>query len=201
MAKIITDINELDFNKTYTYADYISWQFDEIVELIKGKIFRMSPPSPNLDHQRSSSKLHTKIGNYLSKQKCELFSAPFDVYLTPENAEKATIVQPDLCVVCDIKKLDQRGCKGAPDLIVEILSKSTAKKDVDDKFKLYEANGVREYWIVHPKDQTILQYFLDIETKKYILKENRPFTSSESISSYIFPDLIIDLQDIFQPLE
>lgn len=118
--KIIRNINLLDFEKTYTYADYLLWQFEERLKLIKGKIFKMAAV-PSMQHQRIASRLHTYIGHYLLNQPCELFSAPFDVRLLDKkksiksNKEIYTVVQPDLCVVCDKEKLDERGCLGSPD--------------------------------------------------------------------------------------
>ena len=192
---MITDINQLDFNKTYTYADYLLWQFSERVELIKGKIFEMSP-APNLRHQTYLGNLYVILRSFLQKNKCKIFVAPFDVRLSKKRKDKLveTVVQPDICVICDLSKLDDRGCIGSPDLIIEILSPSTKKKDITDKYELYEQNGVKEYWIVDADHQTLLKYVL--QNKKYI--GEKILDASENVTSTIFPDLIIELSEVFE---
>lgn len=143
-----TNIDQLDLNGTYSYADYLKWQFDDFVEIIKGKVYKM-PPAPTRYHQDISREIERPIANYFYKKTCKVYSAPFDVRfpINGEERENAiyTVVQPDICVICDYKKLDDKGCLGAPDLIIEIASPSTAKKDLNEKFNLYESAGVREY--------------------------------------------------------
>lgn len=161
---MITDIHSLDPNGTYTYADYLKWRFDEQVELIKGKIYRMSP-APKMAHQWVSNKLSFLLNKHFEGQLCTIFEAPFDVRLPIGNdrfPEKIyTVVQPDICVICDDSKLDEDGCLGAPDLIVEITSTSTYKKDFNEKFNWYEKAGVREYWIAIPSEKAIQVYYLE----------------------------------------
>ena len=198
---MITSLDKLDLNKRYTYADYLNWQLEEMVELIKGKVFKMSP-APGRRHQAISSRLHISIGHYLIGQKCEIYSAPFDVRLPlPSDGKKNghidTVVQPDLCIICDPAKLDERGCLGAPDWIIEILSKSTAQKDLKDKFELYQSAGVREYWIVHPAEGSVLPYFLN-EEGKYALPRPNPFVEGEQVPVYVFEDLEVDLGEVFR---
>ena len=113
-------------------------------ELIDGAAYAMSP-APKTNHQRLSFFIALEIGKYLEGRSCEAFSAPFDVRLADD-----TVVQPDLSVICDKSKIDEKGCSGAPDLVVEILSDSTAYKDETEKRLLYERVGVREYWIINP---------------------------------------------------
>ncbi|MGF1533551.1 MAG: Uma2 family endonuclease, partial [Bernardetiaceae bacterium] len=179
--KPITDINELDLNGTYSYADYLTWRLEQSVELIKGKIFKMSP-APSMRHQRVSGKLYVKAFLALKEKPCELFSAPFDVRLLDKkkssqlNQDVYTVVQPDICVICDKGKLDERGCIGAPDLIIEILSPGNSKKEMKIKYALYEESGVREYWIVFPSEQVLQQFVLD-EKNRYVLKNS--FTEDE----------------------
>lgn len=108
-----------------------------------------------------------------------------------------TIVQPDLCVICDLSKLDDQGCNGAPDWTVEILSPSTSKKDLTEKYDIYEHAGVKEYWIVHPSDATVIPYRLDA-TGKYQLIRNTPFSKEESIQVGIFPEFRVSLEEIFE---
>jgi Uma2 family endonuclease len=132
------------------------------------------------------------------KGKCEVFYAPIDVRLslTGETADDKieTTVQPDICVVCDLSKLDERGCLGAPDLIVEILSPSTARRDLNEKFHLYEATGVREYWIVYP-EKDVLKVFLLQENGKY--DEGTIYVKTGKAPVHIFEGLYIDLKKLF----
>lgn len=197
MPSIVTDFDELDLNGTYTYADYLLWQFKERVELIKGRIFKMSP-APNTSHQLISSKLQGNLFVHLKDKSCYLFSAPFDVRLFDTkksafvNRDIYTVVQPDLCVVCDKNKLDEKGCLGAPDLVIEILSPGNSKKEVDNKFDLYQESGVREYWIVQPIDQNVFIFTLSDSGVFVGLKP-----ATEQLRSVIFPELSIDLKEIF----
>ena len=192
----ITNINQLDLNKLYTYADYLTWQFQERVELIKGKIFKMSP-APKRVHQKIEGYIYTEINLFLRKKTCDVYPAPFDVRLikkTAKDQEIETVVQPDICVICDREKLDDRGCIGAPDLIVEILSPSTKNKDIKDKFELYEQNDVKEYWIVDPSNKTVIKYTL--EKGKYIGDKIRG--EEEILNSSILPELSINLSEVFE---
>jgi Uma2 family endonuclease len=161
----------LDTNKRYTYADYLTWVDNKMRELINGIVKLMSPASSS-KHQVIGGDLYSELRALVKKKKknCMVFYAPFDVRL-PKNGETEddkiyTVVQPDICVVCDLSKIDKRGCLGAPDLIVEIQSPSTAKYDFMEKFPLYESSGVREYWVVFPYDEAI-QVFLLQENGKY----------------------------------
>lgn len=133
--KPITDISQLDFKKQYTYADYLTWRFEERVELIKGWLYKMSP-APRRYHQKVEGVLHAKIWHYFENSNSEVYQSPFDVRLKRnkgQNDEIDTVVQPGICVVCDLDKLDDAGCLGAPDLMVEILSDNTAKKGLQRK--------------------------------------------------------------------
>lgn len=196
---MIHDISVLDTNKLYTYADYLTWQVQERLELIKGRLFKMSP-APLRYHQELSSALHREFSSYLKRKPCKVFHAPFDVRLPKSQIELRdkqiyTVVQPDIVVVCDHAKLDRKGCLGAPDLIVEILSPSTAAKDVKDKFVLYEEAGVQEYWIVHP-EEAILEVFRPDAGGKYQL--DRIYTREDTVKVGIFEDCSIALYDIFE---
>ena len=139
---MITSLSQLDLNKKYSYAEYLTWQFQEHLELIRGRIFRMTP-APTRRHQKASFKLSLQIGNYLNNRSCEVYTAPFDVRFPKEGGDDNTytVVQPDICVICDKSKLDDRGCVGAPDFIIEILSPTTGAKDATIKFDLYEEQG------------------------------------------------------------
>lgn len=198
----ITNINQLDMDGIYSYADYLLWKFEERVELIKGKIFKMSP-APSRRHQEVSGNLFGEIHNVFKGHKCKLYAAPFDVRLpmlassplerTGGEDKILTVVQPDLCVVCDLNKLDEKGCIGAPDLIIEILSPSNSKKELKNKFDLYEESGVKEYWIVYPNEENL--YINVLENGKY--KTSRPIIDGY-VTSIIFPDLKIHTSDIFR---
>ena len=163
---MITDFNQLDLSKSYTYADYLTWQFEDRVELIKGKIFKMSP-APSRKHQECSGNLFGLLWAEMKGSDCKLFASTFDVRLpkksTSKEKEVYTVVQPDLCIICDQAKLDDKGCTGAPDLVVEILSPHTSKKDLRDKYSLYEEYGVKTYWVIYPGEKTMEVYQLDEE--------------------------------------
>lgn len=192
----ITKFEDLDLSKSYTYADYLKWKFEERVELIKGFI-RKTSPAPSRLHQGVSMRLSITLGYFFTNKNCQIFAAPFDVRLPIKKGKKdTTVVQPDLCVVCDLSKLDDLGCNGAPDLIVEILSPGNSKHDTDTKFKLYEEAGVPEYWIVSPQEQLVLVYVL--KNEKYI--GLAPFPSGTKIQSKTFPDLIVNVDDVFRDL-
>lgn len=178
----------------YTYEDYLKWDFEEIVELIKGKIFAKAA-APNRKHQEVSGNLFLIFGNLLKGQKCKVYTAPFDVRFSrnPEDKKVDSVVQPDISVICDPSKLDDKGCFGAPDLIVEILSPSNNRVELQNKFELYEEFGVREYWIIHPVECTLLIYTL-IEGK---YQSSKLFTTGDKIQSTVLPGLVLDLEEVF----
>lgn len=187
------------YGATYTYADYLLWNVKERYEIIKGRLFKMSP-APLRVHQEISRNLEYELLKYFEDTSCRIYNAPFDVRLVDTRKQSAkdeditTVFQPDLCVVCDEKKLDRRGCIGAPDFIIEILSPSNSSKEMKNKYELYEENGVREYWVVDYTHQYVLTYLL--ENGKY--KSFRPLTVEDAIASHIFPDLKFDLGRVFK---
>ena len=190
---VITDISQLDFDKQYTYADYLKWQFTERVELIKGWINKMSP-APNRVHQTVLQNIYYFLHPKFSQNKCAVYLAPFDVRLPIKSKKQdTTVVQPDICIICDASKLDDQGCNGAPDLIVEILSPTNAKYDLETKFHLYEEAGVQEYWIVQPQEKSVLIY----ELRKGEYAGLKPHTLGEVVHGNLFPDLKISVDDIF----
>ena len=183
---------------SYSYADYLSWQLDEMVELIRGRVFRQAA-APRLIHQRISGKIFHQIYTFLQGKNCEVFTAPFDVRLPVSSKDLDTIdtvVQPDLCVVCDPEKLDELGCVGAPDLIIEILSPGNNKKELQLKYEVYEASGVKEYWIIHPDERTLLIYTL--EGAKY--QPSRLFTLGDRVKSQALTGFELDLDEVFGEL-
>ena len=191
--KVITNFSDLDLSKEYTYSDYLHWQLSERVELIKGFIRKMSP-EPNRFHQTLSRNITGLLFNSFKNHRCKIYVAPFDVRIPiPSKKKDTTVVQPDLCVVCDPSKLDDQGCNGAPELMIEILSPNNSKHDLDTKFKLYQEAGVLEYWIVEPVVKMLLVYTLINE--KYI--GLAPQTEGENIQSPLFPNLEIAIEDVF----
>lgn len=194
---MITDIQQLDENKMYSYADYLTWKFQERLELIKGKIFKMSP-APSTFHQRVSMNLTGILWNKFKNHRCNLFSAPFDVRLldkkkSTNDKEIFTVVQPDLCIICDENKLDERGAFGAPDLVIEILSPGNSAKEMKYKYDLYQEAGVLEYWIVNPAEKTIFIYALE----NHIFIGKHPLIAEDKIVSPLFPELDFVLEEIF----
>jgi len=193
----IYELNQLSIDQLYTYADYLSWKFKERVELIKGRLFKMSP-APSSYHQLVSGNLQGFIWQYFRGKNCQVFAAPFDVRL-PKNGDDPkliyNVVQPDLCVVCDPQKLDERGCLGAPDWVIEILSPGNSKKEFQDKYLLYEESGVQEYWMVDLKEEAIFSYVLN-EERRFIGLQ--PRVNGTTVSPQLFPDLQIPLAEVFQ---
>jgi len=187
----------LDTNKRYTFENYLTWLDDKRRELIDGFVYMLAGPTRK--HQKISIMISSRFFNYLENKKCEVYAAPFDVRL-PNNGETEdnliyNVVQPDIVVVCDLGKLDEKGCIGPPDLIVEILSANTSKKDLKDKFSLYEKSGVKEYWIVYPNEKSINVFILSPKNK-YGLKGM--YVEGDTISPSMFADLFLELEDIFK---
>lgn len=191
----ISEYGQLDLGKTYTYLQYLTWKFEDRVELIKGKIFKMSP-APSKIHQLVLGELHVIFHDTFKKHKCIVFFAPFDVRLPLyKNGETNTVVQPDLCVVCDESKLDDKGCNSVPDIIVEVLSPSNSKHDLQVKFDLYEEVKVPEYWIVNPQEKLVTVYYL--ENDKYV--GSKPFIDDQQIiESKHLPALKVSVGAIFE---
>jgi len=195
MSNIITNINQLDPNGTYSYSDYLNWKFDEYVELIKGKLLEISP-APSRKHQAVLGNLYGFMFPYFQKSPCQVYVVPFDVRLPSmqEGAEILTVLQPDLCVICDVSKLDEKGCLGAPDLVVEVVSIGNTKKEMRQKFAVYQEAGVREYWIVHPHDHNVIIYQLNDEGNYIGLP---PLTEDDILTTTLFPELSVQLFDVF----
>ena len=192
------ELANLDLSKLYTYADYLKWQFEERVELLKGRIFNMSAPS--FAHQVIVGEIYGQLWTYLHKKPCRVFIAPFDVRLPRklnDNQDIITVLQPDVCVVCDTSKYDAKGCLGAPDIVVEVLSPSNNEKDLKNKFDIYEEAGVQEYWIVSPQDNTFLVNTL--VNGKYVT--HRPRVAGDIVTTPILPGFELDLRELFDALK
>jgi Uma2 family endonuclease len=196
-----TDLSQLDLNGIYTYADYLSWQFDDTIELIKGKIMAMSPALSS-EHQSIVTNLGGVMYNYFYKKPCKLFYAPFDVRLYDReksiiaNKDIFSVVQPDLCVICDKTKIDSKGCLGSPDWVIEILSRGNSKKEMQLKYQLYQESGVKEYWLVYPGEKAVHQFVLDEDTEKYQLLAM--YSGEDTATPQLFPDCQIDLREVFE---
>lgn len=193
----VKTLNEIDFSAIYSYADYMRFEFEERLEIIKGYIFRMSP-APSRIHQKISGRIYVPIYNALNGHQCEVYSAPFDVRLakkTQDDKEVFTVVQPDIVVVCDPAKLDNRGCIGAPDIVVEILSPGNNKKELINKYEVYEEAGVKEYWIVSPTHKTFFRYILD-ENRKF--QPTKMLTEGEEVTTKIIPGFKMVLDEVFK---
>jgi Uma2 family endonuclease len=193
----------------YTYAVYLDWDDDFRAEIINGVVYEMAPPVTI--HQRLVARLHLKLGSFLEGKTCEAFVAPFGVRLFPkEDRSDTTVVEPDIIVVCDPGKIDERGCNGPPDLIIEILSPSPARKDRLIKFNADRDAKVREFWIVSPEDKGIETYVFDkgryfVQTygvnepnagKASALLENE--RAPEIVPVSVLPGLEIDVKEIFR---
>ena len=191
-------LEDIDLSLTYSYANYLTWLFDDRVELIKGKVFKMSPaPSPL--HQEISGNIFSVFHRYLKGKSCKGYHAPFDVRFPKEStADKDiyTVLQLDICVICDPGKIDSRGCIGAPDIVIEILSPGNNRTELLNKYSIYEEFGVKEYWVVSPVVKTFLKYTLDVREKKYY--PSRLFTSSEKVYSEVLPGFELDLDEAFE---
>ena len=184
---------DLQVKKRYTYADYCAWDDDERWELIDGVPYAMA--APLVRHQGALSGFHLQIGNFLRKKSCEVFFAPIDVRLNADTKDN-TVVQPDLLVVCDKSKIDEKSIIGAPDMIVEILSPSTASYDMIKKFMLYLNANVLEYWIVDPETGTVIVNILNDGTysaKAYDKTSVVPISVLEGCS--------VDLSEVFDEAE
>jgi Uma2 family endonuclease len=184
--------------RIYNYTDYLQWDNGERWEIIEGVPYNMTP-APGRIHQEISVEIIRQISNYLKEKKCKVYAAPFDVRLTEKNTKDDNIlnvVQPDIAIVCDESKLDEKGCKGSPDLIIEIVSPSNASMDYITKFKLYEKFKVKEFWIVDPTDKIVQIY----ELKKKEYGKPRVYSENDKAKVGIFKDFSIDLKIVFQEL-
>ena len=186
-------LNEDSFE--YSYADYMKWQFQERVELIMGKIFPMS--APNTPHQALSRELTVAFYPYFHGKTCTYFAAPIDVRLPvgKQGNTFKTVVQPDLCVICDKSKIVTQGIIGAPDLVVELLSPSNRQIEMNEKFEAYQSSLVREYWIIHPEEEWMLQYVLN---ENHLFKLHKKHENLSELASVIFQGLVVDVA-VFNP--
>jgi len=176
-------------DKRYTYADLEKWTGDERYELIDGVPYMMAAPSRV--HQEISGELFRQLANFLLGKPCKVYAAPFDVRLNAHDKDDR-VVQPDIVVVCDRSKLNEKGCVGAPDLVVEILSPTTQGRDRLLKFNKYFEAGVREYWIVDPEDKYVTVHVLTDDHYS-----TRAYDSTDSIPSTVLDGFSVQLSEIF----
>jgi len=190
-------VEEPDPLLNYSYADYMKWPFIERLELLRGKIFKLS--APNTSHQKVGGKLYFELYGFLKGKTCQVFIAPFDIRLPVKNRKKddeiTTVVQPDICIVCDPAKIDARGVCGAPDLIVEILSPGNSKKELRLKHEIYEESGVREYWVIDPTEE-FLMVFLPATDGKFMAP--KIYTPGDRLATDVVPGFTIDVAEIFR---
>ena len=177
-------------DRRYTYADYCTWNDSERWELINGIPYAMSPArSPT--HQRVSGELFGQLRDYLKGKPCEVFHAPLDVRLNADDRDD-TVVQPDLVVICDHSKIDEKGCTGAPDMIIEVLSPSTARHDRWMKYNLYKSARVQEYWMVDPDTKIVSVNVLT--AGEYV---GKAYSDTDTAPVTVLPGCTINLSDVF----
>jgi Uma2 family endonuclease len=183
-------------NRKCTYQDYLKGDDDERWEIIDGEAYN-TPPAPSRAHQEILGALFNTFYNDLADKSCKVYVAPLNVRFSENQSELdvVNVVQPDLTVVCDPSKWDEKGCKGSPDLIMEIFSPSTAAHDYIRKLALYERQQVPEYWIVHPVDKTVTVFQLT-ENREY--GKPRIYAGEDQIPATLFPDLVVDLKKVFK---
>lgn len=182
----------------FSYADYLTWDDGQRWELIDGQAYCMTP-APNRRHQTWLGSLFVQFYEHLKDKPCQVYLAPFDVRLpdSPEDGddEISTVVQPDIVVVCDQGKLDDQGAKGAPDLVVEILSPSTSKRDITVKFELYQRHGVKEYWLLYPNEKLLQLYRLGDDGR---YGSPQVFGPEDLVAVPLLGELVVDLTRVMK---
>ena len=184
----------------YTYQDYCKWPDDERWELIDGVAYNMCA-APSLNHQLISGDLGVDMFNFQKGKPCRVLFAAVDVFFPRVNEmdedDVDTVVQPDLVVVCDEKKLRPKGVWGAPDLLVEILSPSTQRKDLREKFDLYQRSGVREYWVIDPRGEWVQQYVL---AEDGLFGPEKLFDGKGTVNSVVMEGFSFEVADLWKNL-
>ena len=188
---------QIKSDQLYTYEDYCNWSEDEHWELIDGVAYPLHGEmhaAPARTHQDVVVQLLFQIAGYLKGKPCKVYVAPFDVRFSKKDhkhKKKDTVVQPDIAIICDKEKLDEKGCNGAPDWIIEVISPNSASRDHIQKRALYEEQGVKEYWLVHPIDKIVTLYHFEKSSNSQII------AAEGQTPSFIFPDLMIDWNEVF----
>lgn len=192
--KHVVDMHVDETARKYTYADYEKIDDDKRYEVIDGVIYLMA--SPSAAHQRISQELSFQLVYFLRGKPCQVFSAPFDVCLNAAGDNDRTVVQPDILVICDRKKIEPKRCNGAPDLVIEILSPSTTSRDMSKKFIKYQNAGVREYWIVNPESKYV--HVCVLTDGEY---EVTDYSGNVTIPVNILEGCEIDFEHVFADIE
>lgn len=191
----ISKVAEISLSGIYSYADYLRWKSEDRMELIRGQVFKMSPLT-SVTHQRWCGFMYAKLYEYLSDKKAEVFIAPLDIRLpdrSNQDGDIFTVVQPDLFVVCNPDQLEEKGCLGAPDIVIEILSDGNNWRELTDKFRVYEEAGVKEYWIINPKRKLFFVYRLD---KYYRFQSEGANLYRDGHLSSVLPDFKLNLKEL-----
>ncbi len=177
----------LSQKQDYTIEDIYALPDGQRAELIDGQIYMMAPPKTI--HQRISGALHSAIYQYIKTKKgsCEVFAAPFAVFLNKDNKN---YVEPDISVICDKDKIDDRGCNGAPDWIIEITSPSDPQRDYGIKLFKYRTAGVREYWVVNPQKKTVMVFDFEKEHR------SNQYDFNDDIHVCIYDDFVININKL-----
>lgn len=182
--------------ENYTFADYLTWDENDRYEIIYGDAVMMAPPKRI--HQETLTEIFKQIANFLDDKPCKIYPAPFGVRLFEQDGDSPsdvdTVVEPDISVVCDRSKLDDYGCKGAPDMVIEILSPSTMRNDRLVKFELYRRAGVREYWIVDPNNQSVEVYLRDENND---LRPHEVYTRNDTAKVTVLDGCTVELAKVF----
>lgn len=182
-------------DKIYTYADYLTWDEKDRIEIIDGKLIMQGTPSRK--HQKVSGEIFFQLRQYLEGKQCEVYAAPFTVRLFEKDKDSQenvkTVVEPNIVVVCDKNKLDEKGCKCAPDFIIEILSPFTARYDLIWKLNKYQEAGVKEYWIVSPGEQTVQT----LQLKGGVFQVVDVYTPPAIVPVSVLNSCYIDLSKVF----
>jgi len=188
-------VDDIDLNGRYTYADYLTWECPERYELYNGEAFMMS--SPTVIHQGIVRDLLIEFGTWLKGKTCQVFAAPLDVRLFPkdDNSDN-TVVQPDLLVICNNKKISKRSINGAPELAIEVVSPSNTPSELLRKFNYYLDSGVKEFWVVYPTEKKVQVHIL--ENGRYITSI---YSDNDRIPVSVLPGLEIALGDLWEKTE
>jgi Uma2 family endonuclease len=190
LSKLSVKEAQVDYDRRYTYAEYVEWDDDMRWELIDGVPYMMSAPSRQ--HQELLSNLHVLFKTFLKGKSCKVYFAPFDVRLNADTFDN-TVVQPDLLIVCDHSKLNKAGCAGSPDLVVEILSPSTSRYDRTLKFNTYLKSGIREYWVIDPETKTLAVHLL--KDDNYV---THAYTDEDSVHVHVLESCVINMKEVFE---
>jgi len=195
----MSDSHRIRKKEAYTYGDYLSWPDDERWEIIDGEAFNMTP-APTPLHQEISGNLFGLFWNHLRDKPCKVFMAPFDVCLPDEDEASEdirTVVQPDILIVCDETKIDPRGLRGAPDIVIEILSPTSASRDHILKRRIYERHGVKEYWLIDPVNRIVSVYHATTDGS---FGNHEVYNDEAKINATVLPGLTIDMSEVFPRL-